>query len=141
MYLDRRGIAHPKVGGILLHKIGGPDPGRDLHDHPWTFWSLVLKGGYLEERQATDEAILLARTRFALPWVEARKRWSIRKMDLGDCHRIDVALPGTWTLLLIGPVRRGWGFYTANGYVPESDYKHGPDGRDLHAEIRPRGGA
>lgn len=34
---------------LALHKIVAPD-GLEfgLHDHPWHFWSIVLRGGYLE---------------------------------------------------------------------------------------------
>jgi len=36
--------------GVYLHCIDTPDPGVDLHDHPWWFGSLVLYGGYTEVR-------------------------------------------------------------------------------------------
>ena len=48
-FLRRRGIEHLSLGGALLHRLDGPDPGLDLHDHPWTFVSIVLRGGYTEE--------------------------------------------------------------------------------------------
>src|SRR5687767_11882279 len=34
---------------LKLHKIVRDDY-DDLHDHPWDFWSLILAGGYYEER-------------------------------------------------------------------------------------------
>ena len=48
-FLRRRGIEHERLGGLLLHFLDGPDPGLDLHDHPWPFATLILRGGYTEE--------------------------------------------------------------------------------------------
>ena len=48
-FLRRRGIEHPRVGGVLVHALDGPDPGLDLHDHPWSFVTIVLRGGYSEK--------------------------------------------------------------------------------------------
>lgn len=56
IFLDRWGVEHDRIGGIFLHKMSAPDPGIDLHDHPWWFASLVLQGGYIEERAASRES-------------------------------------------------------------------------------------
>lgn len=48
-FLRRRGIEHPRFGGVLVHRLDAPDPGLDLHDHPWEFVTLVLRGVYVEE--------------------------------------------------------------------------------------------
>jgi cellulose synthase/poly-beta-1,6-N-acetylglucosamine synthase-like glycosyltransferase len=50
VYLNRWGIGHDRIGGVLLHRMDAPDPGIDLHDHPWWFASLIIKGGYTEAR-------------------------------------------------------------------------------------------
>ncbi|USN15060.1 hypothetical protein LESZY_00260 [Brevundimonas phage vB_BpoS-Leszy] len=31
-----------------LHILGRPDADREYHDHPWSFWTLILFGGYTE---------------------------------------------------------------------------------------------
>ena len=31
-----------------LHILGRPDADREYHDHPWSFWTIVLFGGYTE---------------------------------------------------------------------------------------------
>lgn len=46
-FLRRRGV-DARLFGVLLHRIDAPDPGLDLHDHPWPFVSIVLRGGYTE---------------------------------------------------------------------------------------------
>jgi hypothetical protein len=43
----RRAI-NTRFGGVKLHHILRSDDDRDLHDHPWSFLSIVLKGGYWE---------------------------------------------------------------------------------------------
>lgn len=69
IYLDRWGIEWPTktesteehaerrpLFGMFLHRMDAADPGLDLHDHPWWFGSLILWGGYTEERATTREA-------------------------------------------------------------------------------------
>jgi hypothetical protein len=115
VYLNRWGLGHDRVGGILLHRMDAPDPGIDLHDHPWFFVSLILWGGYTE-----------ARANVRLPeeqeWVN---RWpgSIRTMRLDECHTITaLARKHSWSVVINGPRRRIWGFYTPEGYMTESKY-------------------
>ena len=36
------------VPRVYLHRFYTGDNVRDLHDHPWPFTSLILKGGYWE---------------------------------------------------------------------------------------------
>jgi hypothetical protein len=48
-YLVRRAINTP-LGGIKLHHILRSDEDRDCHDHPWSFLSIILAGGYFEHR-------------------------------------------------------------------------------------------
>lgn len=130
VYLDRWGIGAPKVGAIFLHRMEAPDPGVDLHDHPWTFISIVLAGGYIEERAHTR--IACARAHAAERWpapnrlrgtTEYRRRWSIRRMRLDECHRVTELLRRrSWSLVICGPVHRPWGFYLSDGWVDEHTY-------------------
>lgn len=57
VYLDRWGLISDRVGGVLLHRMEAPDPGLDLHDHPWPFVSIILWGGYTEYRCDVREAV------------------------------------------------------------------------------------
>jgi hypothetical protein len=43
-YLDRLRVVQTPWFGIYLHRLGTPDPGLDLHDHPWPFVSIILVG-------------------------------------------------------------------------------------------------
>jgi hypothetical protein len=130
VYLDRWGIGHDRIGRILLHHMSAPDPGRDLHDHPWAFLSIVLWGGYLEVRADTRTAVELAKHAQASPLPRAvaghlvpRFRGSVRFLGLHECHTIvELYGPTCWTLVIGGPRRRRWGFYTADGYMDEKLY-------------------
>lgn len=48
-YMRRWILQHP-LGTIRLHNIRMPDKDDVMHDHPWHFASLILKGGYSESK-------------------------------------------------------------------------------------------
>lgn len=142
VYLNRWGIGHDRIGGILLHRMDAPDPGGDLHDHPWWFCSIILWGGYTEERADTREAPFFALVEECAsnghPGQTACKRGveferrpgSVRVMRLDECHTItSLARRRSWSLVVKGPRRRRWGFYTPDGFVGERDY--GAERRDM----------
>lgn len=139
IYLDRWGF-ETRFFGVYLHRIDAPDPGVDLHDHPWSFASLILAGGYYEERVRGREAPRWAEgaERFeeryfddgreiqhvARGVVVHRPRFSLRSLRLDEAHRIvelDDDRP-CWTLVFRGPRRRVWGFYMPTGWVDADTY-------------------
>lgn len=130
VYLERWGFEVEKLGrsGIFLHKMTSPDPGIDLHDHPWWFASIVLWGGYDEERADIREASMMAKVAEdrgvdQRGWLSGRKRWSLKSTPLDVCHRITrLHKPTVWTLVIHGPHRRVWGFYPPEGYMDEPTY-------------------
>jgi len=143
VYLDRWGIGHDRIGRVLLHRMEAPDPGIDLHDHPWWFVSIVLWGGYTEERALCREAPGLAQ--IAERWPETctrgvveHRRWlSVRRMRLDECHTITgLHRRRVWTLVIGGPRCRSWGFYLPTGYVSEKVYDETvrADRRDLWSD-------
>lgn len=124
-FLRRRGIEHARLGGLLVHRLDAPDPGLDMHDHPWPFVSIVLRGGYFEE----FDAVPLDRDQW---WprpgrVQSRRhrRWSVHKMPLRVSHRIAAVEPGTVTLVVRGRKVRDWGFYQPDrGWVDWREYDY-----------------
>ena len=98
---------------VLLHRMNGPDLGRDLHDHPWDFTTFILWGGY-------DEAVLLANgaPNFdRLRWLSWRSRRAEYTHTIKRLYRRP-----TWTLVITGPKRREWGFHTKDGWVHWQTY-------------------
>ena len=115
VFLDRWGL-ECRWFGVFVHHIAGPDPGVDLHDHPWPFVSLVVRGSYLEE--VADARNPRSTTLFG------RGRWSVHRMPLTRAHRITLAKQGTWTLVLRGRKQRSWGFYQPEGFVDWRAYDY-----------------
>ena len=90
---------------IFVHKFLKSDP-DDVHDHPWAYFTLILKGGYYE-------------------WIpgfnaEGKKTCEVRKWRgpghfricrPSSYHRIELHPEVTaWTLFMPGPQVREWGF-------------------------------
>lgn len=138
VYLDRWGIGHDRIGRIMVHRMQAPDPGLDLHDHPWWFTTIVLWGGYTEQRANIREAPALAAIAEAYPRtctrgvLERRQPWRPRVMRMDECHSITALQRRTsWSLVIGGPRRRVWGFYLPAGYMTEAEYD-----RTVRAERR-----
>ena len=132
VFLDRFGVG-TRWFGVYVHRIVAPDPGLDLHDHPWPFVSLILRGAYVEQYADAREAARLA----AFAEDPARPagtgnrgrlrtwgRWSVHRLPLTIAHRIAVVEPHTWTLVLRGRKSRSWGFYLPDGYVDQRSYDY-----------------
>ena len=106
-------------GAVMLHWINGPDPQPDPHDHPVSFLSIVLRGGYVEHRYR--------RSGNGGAWwiVEVHPvRW-FNLIRSRDVHRIVEVRPGTVTLAIAGPTTREWGFHTPRGWVDRRTYAEG----------------
>lgn len=116
-YLRRRGFSC-RWFGVFLHRMDAPDPGPDPHDHPWTFGSLVLWGGYQELRAPIRDSWSQEQT-----W---RKWLSWRILRLDECHTIyALDRTPTFTLVVHGPLRREWGFYVDEEFIVHDDYDGG----------------
>jgi hypothetical protein len=116
MYLARLRIIQTPWFGIYLHDIYEPDAARDPHNHPWSFVSIVLRGSYTELLWPDAEHAW---------WIvrQTHRRWSIHRMSRQSAHRIAYAAPGLKTLILTGPRRSNWGFFTPAGFVPWQQYE------------------
>lgn len=121
-----------RLFGVYLHLIDAPDPGLDLHDHPWPFATIILRGGYTEEhasiRDAVPYAVIAERVgkrSVCRPGVmRVWRRGSVHRMGLADAHRIIAVEPGTVTLVLRGRKVRPWGFYLPTGWVDQRRYDY-----------------
>lgn len=137
--LQRFGIA------VRLHHICTPDADRAMHDHPWSFLSIVLRGWYLEARPMKVSPC------FDGPVEEARCLYrlagSIGFRHAPDRHRVtQVSDGGVWTLFATGPQRQWWGFYTPAGKIYYRDYEsvHNKEAiaeRDRHHSLKAADGA
>lgn len=120
LYLRRWRIVQTPWCAIYLHAIHRPDHDRWLHDHPWSFASMVLVGGYTEWWAPNQWAAT------AVPNLSRLKRimrpFRLRVMRRGHFHAIrELGRTPTWTLVLCGPRRGHWGYATSAGFVPAGD--------------------
>lgn len=119
-YLTRLFLVHTPWGGVMLHWINGPDPEPDMHNHPVTFLSLILRGGYDELREGSED-----HGPFWGTWPANKihsRRWGNFIRARFDVHRIVSVKPGTMTLVFYGPKRCDWSFFTKDGPVGWREY-------------------
>lgn len=77
-----------------------------MHDHPWSFISIILKGGYIEHTPK-DKKLYGA--------------GSILYRPTPSIHKLEV-FQVTTTLVITFKRIREWGFYTSNGWVQWMSY-------------------
>lgn len=99
---------------ICLHWINKPDPEPYLHDHPVSFLSLILRGGYSELRAHGDE----------VPHYVTHRWWNWIRASHVDRHTIIHVKPNTLTLCFMGPKVREWGFHAPRGSVDKQEWIH-----------------
>lgn len=89
--------------GLYVHHIYREDLDPVPHDHPWNFWRMVIRGGYVEryfDNPATGKDVL-----------RAQRRWRIGHFPTHHAHRIVLVKPKTVSLVFVGPKHRVWGFW------------------------------
>ncbi len=106
-YLFRWTLLSTRFGKIYLHHFVGNDWTRDFHDHPKRFWSIGIKGRYIEETPDGE-------TEFRAPW--------IRTFPANHIHRIRASEHGAWTLVIVGRPKRAWGFWHKGQWIPWRTY-------------------
>lgn len=127
-YMTRWVLRLPGGWMIRVHHIRRPDEDPDLHDHPFDFASLVVRGWYDEESPPASE-VMCVEDRPLAPMIAAWKRRVARRptgsVAVRRCspHRISEVSPGgCWTLVFTTPIRRMWGFWTPDGWIPYQQY-------------------
>lgn len=100
---------------IYLHQFLRSDDPRALHDHPWAWASLLLRGSYIEHTIAAGGIHQRA----------VRSAGSLKVSGPRTAHRIELweTLSGQpaecWTLFITTPIVREWGFHCPHrGWVP-----------------------
>ena len=102
---------------IFLHKFLKSDP-DDVHDHPWPFLTVILKGGYYEWTPQFNSAGQK---------VGEIARWygpgSVRWARADQYPRVELDPEVTcWTLFMPGPKQRDWGFLVRNQWIQWEEY-------------------
>jgi hypothetical protein len=114
---------------VRVHKILRSDIGRDFHNHPWNFVSVILMSNYYEVTPNYDK------NNFYVGELETYcPQGSILFRNDSQMHRLKLAdktvvgnchtqfLP-VWTLFITGPKKRKWGFLThPSNIISYKDY-------------------
>ena len=100
-YLTRRELLRIGQFRVYLHRFHRADADPEFHDHPWSFLSVLLWGGYVEE-ELTVAGIV---RRHARPF-------TVRFRGARRAHRI-AALPNgeALSVIITGPKVGDWGFW------------------------------
>lgn len=100
---------------VRVHHILRSDSGRDPHDHPWPYLTVILRGGYWEQRYNDSGALVSVR------WHGVG---SILFRRANSWHKLEVPVGKTaWTLFITGKKAQTWGFRTRDGKVPYYEYE------------------
>jgi hypothetical protein len=126
-YLTRWRIVQTPWFGVYLHRMDGPDPRPTLHDHPWNFTSIILRGGYTEATSYRPFDVLVgpAWGHVHGSW-ETHRRGRLNRKAATDAHTITclVRIP-TWTLVFVGRRRRVWGYIDPDGtWTAFDEHRH-----------------
>lgn len=104
---------------VYLHHFLRDDDDRALHDHPWANLSILLRGGYYEITRGPDGTLERRWRRPGRPVVRLRA---------AAPHRIELRRDAAgapvpcWSLFVIGPKVRSWGFHCPRGWVHWRQY-------------------
>jgi hypothetical protein len=102
---------------VFLHKFLKSDP-DDVHDHPWPYATLILRGGYYEWQPQFNSAG--QKIGEIAKWCGAG---SFRWAGANTYHRIELDPTITcWTLFMPGRKCRDWGFLVRNQWVQWEQY-------------------
>ena len=101
---------------VFLHKFLKGDP-DDVHDHPWPYATLILKGGYYEYTPSFKNGQMVGEAKH---W---RGPGHFRICSANSYHRIELESGITaWTLFMPGPHKREWGFLVNNTWTQHEQY-------------------
>lgn len=131
LYMERNWLFNPykKIDGleikkysglpsIRLHHIMREDRDRHLHDHPWNARTIILKGGYAEDRLEKSSKVCLP-TLFSYE----RLPGNTATLKFGEYHRITEVSPGgVWTLFITWNFKGVWGFLVNGVKISWQEY-------------------
>ena len=148
-YLSRWTLLSTKLGAVYLHLFHRSDA-DEMHDHPWSFISVVLWRGYVEETPSPGLEWRTVSVAEGEDLIASGEGWTFGAYFIGDTMHVFRSVgrdrkrvwpgmvllrPASWvhrvelidekpaiTLIIRGPYVRQWGFWTRNGWQFWRDY-------------------
>jgi hypothetical protein len=104
--LFRYFLIRSKYFGVYLHRLCRSDEDRALHDHPWTFISIILTAGYIEHTPDGPKP---------------HRPGAILYRPAEWQHRLELSKPA-WTLVFRFQKTREWGFWCPQGWIHSEQF-------------------
>lgn len=93
---------------LKIHKFIRSDTDC-LHDHPWAFTSIIIKGSYTEITPSGSK-------KYYAPCILYRPAKYIHRLEVDETK-------STWTIVINFKKVRSWGFWTKSGWIYWRKYK------------------
>jgi len=110
LHFRRWQVVKTRWFAIYIHAIYKADEEKHLHNHPWNFWSFVVKGSYTERLLNFK-----LNPRFAGTSVY-RQRDQFHKIE--DLHS-----PVVWTFNVAWGFRDTWGYSVNGNFIDHVEYR------------------
>jgi len=105
---------------VRLHQILRSDHDRWPHNHPWSYTTLILDGGYTEITYEVPDGSDKTPVEISREW---RGVGEIMHYSKEHIHRLELPPGRTCTTLFItAPKEQDWGFFTPDGFVHHEVY-------------------
>jgi len=92
---------------VMLHYFPPRTADLDVHDHPRSFMTFMLRGSYKDVRPDGSEIL---------------RAPAVRYRAAEHAHRTVTGARGAWTLVIMGPLKRPWGFWLDGKWRPWREY-------------------
>lgn len=103
---------------VLVHHFPAEISDRDPHDHPRSFVTFVLRGNYRDKRwEVLNKGARPEDTKIGRVVEERVCAGAVKYRPASYIHIVETDAVGSWTLVVMGPLRREWGFLRL---VPDS---------------------
>lgn len=129
--LPWRGFGHSEWPFKLhVHRFLPNADDRDVHDHPRPFWTFVV-WGYYDDMSPCPRCAGLYFGHYGCGLCEGNgvvlhermKRGMLRRRPAVHRHRTRVGPQGCWTIVLMGPFQRDWGFWRGGVWWFHKNYE------------------
>lgn len=109
VHFKRWQILKTPFGSIWLHAIYKADTDKHLHNHPWDFTSVVLKGSYIEQTPLGNKR---------------QHPGKINVRNGADYHKIlEMESPVVYTLFFTTKPKREWGYRVVGEFIDHLTYR------------------
>lgn len=99
---------------IYVHRFVSSDLDPELHNHPWEAVSLIVSGGYVEERRLESRNLfeIVGGARVTSKIVTRTfAPGAVNYLFADTFHRVTLVESDCWTLIKLGKKVQSWGFW------------------------------